>query len=298
MRSSMLVSEVPCLAYGIAPSRSWLMLTLVSACAPPPAPVGVSAVGEPASEPWRLEASAPAPEPPPAPVPPAPGWEGGLVELPFERHEPLVVSLPSEDALGQPLIVVTHGAGGNGRTHCSIWRSLLGPRGFIVCPQGRPMYPYAPGLGSGYYYDGHPALGSEIADALALMRATYGERVDMTDPIFAGYSQGASMGALVLPKHSARFARAVLIEGGFGQNQEWNIAGSRRFHENGARRVLLACGRVSCLETANQTAGYMRRGGLEVTVVYAEGAGHSYGAIMQQAIKGELGWLMQGDSRW
>jgi predicted esterase len=221
-----------------------------------------------------------------------------LVELELQGREPLVVSLPADAGSPQPVAVVAHGAGGLATTHCRIWRALMGDRGFIVCPRGRPMYPYAPGEGHGYYFDGHPELGLEIGEALERLRAEFGDRVDLKRPLFVGYSQGASMGSMVLPTHPAKFARAVLMEGGFGQHQEWNVAASRRFHALGAERVLLACGRVPCLELARTTASYMRRAGLEAKVVYAEGAGHSYGETMQRTVKTELAWLMQGDSRW
>ncbi len=43
------------------------------------------------------------------------------------------------------------------------------------------------------------------------------------------------MGALLLPGHPARFARAALIEGGYGSFDEWMPGAARRFHGGGGR---------------------------------------------------------------
>ena len=106
------------------------------------------------------------------------------------------------------------------------------------------------------------------------------------------------MGSMVLPSHPARFARAVLWEGGFGQFQEWNIAAARRFHEQGGLRVLLACGRVECLKLARTTAAYMHRGGLDARVLYEPGAGHTHVGAIRVKVRAAFNWLTEGDSRW
>ena len=223
---------------------------------------------------------------------------GGLVELALPpKREPTVVSLPP-DAGVQPVLVAAHGAGGRATTHCKLWRAIVGRRGFVVCPRGHRTHPHERSESVGYFYDGHPALGREIDQALVALQQRFGDRVDLRAPIFAGYSQGASMGSMVLPSHSARFARAVLMEGGFGQHQEWNIAASRRFHDHGGRRVMLACGRFKCLQLARKTAGYMRQGGLQTRVIYAEGAGHTYGGELHRRVKVAFRWLIEGDERW
>jgi len=221
-----------------------------------------------------------------------------FIELPLSKGRPAVVSLPLGATSPRPVLVAAHGAGGLARTHCELWRSIVGDRGFVLCPRGSAIYPHGPPHATGYFYNGHPALGREIEVALAALGERYPERVDLDAPIFAGYSQGASMGSMVLPSHPARFARAVLWEGGFGQFQEWNIAAARRFRERGGLRVLLACGRVECLELARTTADYMRRGGLDARVVYESGAGHTHGGAIRHKVRAAFGWLTEGDSRW
>jgi predicted esterase len=219
-----------------------------------------------------------------------------LVELPLPKGEPAVVSVPEGEG-PRPLIVATHGAGGLARVHCRLWQSIVGARGFVLCPRGHRIMPHEPNGVAGYFYDGHPALGREISLALEALRQRYGGRVDMTAPLFAGYSQGAGMGSMLLPNHPARFARAVLVEGGFGEYQEWNIAVSRQFHERGGAKVLLGCGRIMCLELARTTASYMRRAGLQTKVVYAD-VGHSYDGPLYEQIRDSFAWLVEGDPRW
>ena len=222
-----------------------------------------------------------------------------LVDLPIADGNPAVVSLPLGSTGPRPLLVVTHGAGGSPRTHCERWRAIVGDRGFILCTAGSRIYPYGPDdPDARFFYNGHPALGAEIDRALVALTLRFGERVDRTDPIFAGFSQGASMGSMVLPRHPAHFARAALVEGGFGRYQEWNIAAAQRFHEQGGERVLLVCGRVVCLEHARTTESYLRQGGLEVQVVYARGAGHTWGDIMDRHVAAAFPWLIEGDARW
>ncbi len=53
--------------------------------------------------------------------------------------------------------------------------------------------------------------------------------------LYAGFSQGATMGALMLVDHAQEVKRLVLVEGGFA---DWNVARARAFRERGGERVL------------------------------------------------------------
>jgi predicted esterase len=287
----------------------WAALLLGTGCGGAPVAsreeVAAAAPATPVLSPVQLSASVEtAPtvsEPAEAPVRPFAPLASAevLVELPIVDGNPAVLSLPLGSTSPRPVLVVTHGAGGSPWAHCGRWRAIVGDRGFILCTAGSRIYPYAQGdPDARFFYDGHPKLGSEIERALAALIERFGERVDPAEPIFAGFSQGASMGSLVLPRHPARFARAALVEGGFGQFQEWNIAAAQRFREQGGARVLIACGRVKCLEHARKTASYLRQGGLEAQVVYAQGAGHSYDDIMLAELVAAFPWLTEGDARW
>ena len=233
-----------------------------------------------------------------SPTAPSPGGESGLIELPLSEGNPAVVFVPPPSSKPRPLIVVTHGAGGRATTHCQLWRVIVEDQAFLLCPRGHRMYDSEPEEVAGYFYDGHPALGKEITRAIVALRERFGDRVDFDNPIFTGYSQGAGMGSMILPDHPAGFARAVLVEGGFGQFQEWNVATAKRFRRQGATRVLLACGRKVCLDMAETTAGYMRRGGLETKVIYVAGAGHNYGGPLFEEVRAAFRWVVEGDPRW
>jgi predicted esterase len=222
-----------------------------------------------------------------------------FVELDVEGFEPAIVSLPLGARSPRPLLVATHGAGGRATIHCRLWRGIVGDRGFVLCPRGRSMYPALSHLReSGYYYPGHPHLAREMKAAISALVARFGDYVDAEGPIFAGYSQGASMGALVLPEHEASFSAAALVEGGVGQNQEWTLAAAERFRRAGGRRVLLVCGRAVCRDHAQRSARLFERAGLGARVLFAAGAGHTYGGDVQRRVTESFPWLVEGDGRW
>lgn len=231
------------------------------------------------------------------PLPPL-DLDADYVALPVPDHRPAIVSIPRGARSPRPVIVATHGAGGRPDYQCEWWRRIVENRAFVLCLTGKAMYPYEPSGWTGYFYTGHPALGREMSAAFAALREQFDLYVDPEAPVFAGYSQGAIMGALLLPAHPLRFARAVLIEGGFGGYQEWNVAVARRFAEHGGQRVLLACGRKRCAERAQKTAQYLEMGGLQARVVYARGAGHTYYGPMEREIRDAFGWIVSGDERF
>jgi predicted esterase len=216
-----------------------------------------------------------------------------FVELPLQRGEPAVVSVADTRDGPRPVLVATHGAGGTPIAHCAMWRTVVGTRAFVLCPTGVRMY----GTVDAFFYDGHIELGKEVGLALAALAQRFGDDVDMRAPIYAGYSQGAGMGSLMLPTHAAGFSRAVLIEGGYGAAQEWNVASARRFRERGGLRVVLACGRPRCRDQAKVTASYMERAGLEARVVFAN-VGHTYGGELYEKVREAFVWLVEGDPRW
>ena len=237
--------------------------------------------------------------PAPAAAPRSPLGGEPFIDLPVEGHRAAVVSVPLGASSPRPLLVVTHGAGGQPEPHCAFWRAMLGSRGFILCPRGSLL---GSSLGDpqdqGFFYRDHHALEREVTAAMAALRARFGELVDDRAPMYAGFSQGATMGALAFVKRPAVFARLVLIEGGSGESDEWTISGSRAFRESGGARVLFACGRASCFLAAKRTITYLDKAGVEGRVVHAAGAGHTYGGAVAEAVQGALAWITEGDARW
>jgi hypothetical protein len=61
--------------------------------------------------------------------------------------------------------------------------------------------------------------------------------------------------------------------------------------------VLFACGQDGVRDTAARTAKRLGGAGLETHVVFASN-GHKFAAPLQDAVRGELAWLLDGDERW
>ena len=221
-----------------------------------------------------------------------------FVDLPVPRHGSAVVSVPLGARSPRPVMVIAHGAGDRPEWQCGAWREIVQNRGFLLCLRGFPTDPYAPPQQQGYFFADHHALGREMSLALEALAARWPAHADLEAPAYAGFSQGAIMGALLLPQHPARFGRAALVEGGYGLFQEWNIPVAERWRRRGGQRVLLACGRLRCVEQAGISAFYLGRAGLDARVVHAEGAGHSYGGAMQREVAAAFDWLIEGDRRW
>jgi predicted esterase len=261
---------------------------LAAACARPPLPEDLRAPGRSTAAAGAPDAAPARAEAPPSPAP--------LVELPVPQHLPAVVAVPRGEGGPRPVLVAAHGAGDRAEWQCAFWRDLVGDRGFVLCPRGLSMDRRDPD--AGYFYRHHHALGREIALALEALAARFPGRADTAAPAFAGYSQGATFGAALLPRHPAMFSRAALIEGGHGSSQEWSVPAAQAFRRRGGARVLLACGGSGCAMRAKETARLLVRGGLEARVLHVEGAGHTYGGAMERPLREAFGWLVEGDPRW
>jgi predicted esterase len=154
---------------------------------------------------------------------------------------------------------------------------------------------YAPPNERSYFYPAHPALGREVRAALSALVARFPDRVDVGHAIYAGFSQGATMGALFFAHDPAPFATEVLIEGGA---EEWSLASARAFKEGGGRRVLFACGRRTCATAARRSASLLARAGVETRVVDATGAGHTYDGAVRKGVAQALPFVFGDDPRW
>src|SRR5690606_30485638 len=103
------------------------------------------------------------------------------------------------------------------------------------------------------------------------------------------YSQGATMGALMLVPHARRFSRILLIEGGYGQ---WNVQRAADFKAAGGVAVFIACGTQTCDAKATDTVTWFERAGSLAGKATARGAGHTPdGRVGDEAVAG-LSWLL------
>jgi len=189
----------------------------------------------------------------------------------------------------RPLLVAAHGAGGSAEWECEYWRRLTRERAFLLCLQGTPLG----GSYAGYYYRDHRALNREFIAAERAARVAE-PRILAGSGVYAGFSQGATMGTPILAEHAAAFPYAVLIEG----FMSWNVPGGRKFLRAGGRRVLLACGSKECASLAKASERWLRASEVPVRLEYAPGAGHTPAGPVMPLVASALPWLLEGDPNW
>ena len=211
--------------------------------------------------------------------------------LPVPDFAPSLVRVPSGGGR-VPVLVVTHGAGGTAEAHCELWARIVQDRALLLCVRGRAR---GANPADGEYYPDHPTLERETFAALTALRASYAERIAEGPISYAGFSQGATMGALMLVDHAQEVTRLVLVEGGFA---DWSVARAKAFREHGGERVLFVCGRKQCAEPATNSAHWFKLAGVPARVEYVPGAGHSHDARVEARIVSALPWLTDGDTRW
>lgn len=170
----------------------------------------------------------------------------------------------------------------------------MGERAFVLCVRGAKTNRSDPLATSHHYYPDHLWLGRAVDASVAALVAK-DPRVDAEAAVYAGYSQGAVMGALMLMDRAQRFPRALLIE---GQQNDWNVAGAARWKRAGGLRVGLACGLLRCAESQERSRQSLARGGVEVKLRHASGAGHTYAGAVGDHVAELLEWLVADDARW
>lgn len=204
----------------------------------------------------------------------------GLRPLEVEGFLPAVFFVPAGEG-ARRLVVAAHGAGGAPEWECEYWRRLTRERAFVLCLRGKAMG------GGSYYYPNHHALEAELVAAERAARAAE-PRILPDGAVFAGFSQGASMGSVMLSRHGADFPYLALIEG----FELWNIPRARAFAQGGGRRVLLACGTEQCGRVAEESVRWLIKGGVEARLERAPGAGHTPAGAVMERVEGALPWLL------
>jgi predicted esterase len=213
------------------------------------------------------------------------------VPLEVQDFSPPLVYLP-EGAEKAPVLVVTHGAGGTAAAHCELWQHITRGNAVLLCISGRAR---SQNPDDGQYYPDHPTLERETFAALAALKARYAARIAEGPAFYAGFSQGATMGARMLVEHASEISRLVLVEGGFA---EWSVARAKTFREHGGERVLFVCGRKECADPARLSAHWCKLAGLDAAVEYVPGAGHVHDGRVEERIVARYPWFVAGDARW
>ncbi|HTM43916.1 MAG TPA: hypothetical protein VL137_03120 [Polyangiaceae bacterium] len=220
--------------------------------------------------------------------------KGEVVELPVPGFRPSVVSLPlpTESLKDESLILAAHGAGDSARSQCEVWREIVGSCGAILCISGTPI---GPGDHNGFFFANHLELEKEVLAAVQALIAHFGERIATHDAVYAAYSQGATMGALMLHAHGDLFSRLVLVEGG---SWNWTLSRGKQFRDSGGKRILLVCGTTGCNTGAQKSAQVLAKSGLSVRVLDVPGGGHAYWGAVAHAVAKDWPWVIEADDRW
>jgi predicted esterase len=205
--------------------------------------------------------------------------------MPVAGYQDAIVSFPPHAPLPAPVMVVTHGAGNTPESMCEVFRLIVGDRLVLLCPAG----PRISAGDDGRYYPDHFALEKIVFASLAALREAFPRQVDATSAIYSGYSQGATMGALMIPAHGREFPLLALVEGGV---EGWTAARAKKYRDSGGRRALFACGTPHCQKHAEQVAATLRKAGVEAKVVAAPGEGHTYGGEVARLVAESFDWLV------
>lgn len=212
----------------------------------------------------------------PEPLEPETHWEPELLALPVPNFGDAVVVLPAKGPA--PLLVAAHGAGGDPAFDCEHWARLTRGEWFVLCPRGAPLSRRYRGS---YYYPNHFELEREVVAMLSAARERYSDMLSDEPGVYAGFSQGATMGALMVIDLGRDFRALVLVEGGWS---EWTLKRARRFRETGGESVALICGGAGCTARARTSAQILEQAGLRAHVEHVEGAGHTFlGSVAERA---------------
>lgn len=216
----------------------------------------------------------------------APSWQS---ELPVSGFEPAVVALPLGATSARPIVVVVHGEGDRAEWQCGSFRGLVGGNVFVVCPRGArlgesELY----GLGN---FDDRIA---ELRAALAALKARFGAHVAKSSVLLVGYGEGAALAAELLRQEPSFFARVALV------NAEPSVltpSAAKIFAERGGKRLLLFCTTEACAEDGVQRALWITRAGALAKTSKAS-VGPYLDPPFVDALRRELPWLLEGDSRF
>lgn len=236
------------------------------------------------------------------PLPPLPAGPG-FAQLPVPGFLPAVVAWPvaasadAKPARALPVVVATHGSFDQPEWNCEVFQQVVRGSAVIVCPRGRLRWdtPAEPRLMRFYFPSTGGWLGREVEATRKALSDAAQARVADGPIVYAGFSQGAIMGAPLAISAPKRFPRLLLVEGG---HDAWTSGSAQVYAKGGGKRVLFACGRASCFSSAQQAAAYLLRAGVAARVVYSADQGHTYDGGVQKEMTAAFGWLVEDDPRF
>ena len=211
------------------------------------------------------------------PARPAASPSVATLALPVEGFGDAVVVAPLSDE-PRPMLIAAHGAGDTPEWQCQHWGPVARGRFYVLCPRGTPL---VRGDDSAYFYRDHHALEREVVAVVKAARAKFGGRLAAAGGVYTGYSQGATMGALMVIDHGTDFPHLILVEGGSG---EWTLGRAQRYRSTGGQSVAIVCGTPGCATRGKSSQTLLERASLRARVEHAEGGGHTYiGSVGERA---------------
>ncbi len=198
------------------------------------------------------------------------------------------VALPLGATRARPIVVVLHGQGDTAEWQCGSFRGVLGGQVFVLCPAGQATGGGLQGWGS---FDDTAA---ELRAGLAALKARYGAHVAKGAITLVGYGEGARFAADLARQEPSFFARVALVN---GDPAEFSPSSSKIFAERGGKRVLFFCTTKACDDRGTERGLSLQRSGVRAKSVMRD-VGPYLDQRFTDALKGEMPWLFEGDSRF
>jgi len=225
---------------------------------------------------------------------PALAASADLIELPVPGHRAAVLSVPAGATSSKPSVIVIHGESDEPERPCAVWRRIVGPSAFVLCPRGAPREDPT-SKAERFIFSGTEAVAEELRGGLAALKARYGAHVAAGPVVLVGYSQGAAFALAIGLQEPSFFSRLVLVDGGYDR---FTASVATRYAERGGRRVLFACGRVACRDATQGSVHLAERGGVQARRVYAPGARLASEGPLTDLVVREIPWLLGEDDRF
>ena len=190
----------------------------------------------------------------------------------------------------RPLIIAVHGAGDRAEWSCGGWRLAASEYAFVVCPQGLKMDAQR------FAWDSPRTIAERVERAIDVVRSRFGAYVAEGPPLYAGFSQGATLSGPTLLAKEARFPAVILAEGGYNLIRDASFIA--RLEANGTSRLLVVCGSAACFQTANGVRPNFARAQVDLRIAGDALSGHNLNQRMQDALHGAWPSFVAGLPGW
>lgn len=210
------------------------------------------------------------------------------VPLAVEGFGAASVALPLGATTPRPIVVVLHGRGDRPEWQCGSFRGVLGARAFVLCPAGQSA------SGGTYGWGSFDDTAAELRAALKALKARYGAHVAKGSIVLVGYGEGADHAVDLARQEPSFFARVAVVN---GDPAAFTPTASKIFAERGGKRALFFCTSAECERRGTERAVQLQRSGAQAKTARAD-VGPYLDQRFTDALKGEMEWLFEGDSRF